>query len=128
MVLAFAPLLCPFTITSNIFTLKNDIAKTHYNNTDHNIPDIVPLSVYQAALDRHWLVMGIKTNNSPVNARLSKMEAAIQNIASLIAIGNLAVNQLMECEAAVAITAKAAFAKEPKWTTVMAKNVRQVVN
>jgi hypothetical protein len=36
--------------------------------------------------------MGLQTNNSPVNARLSKMEAAIENIVSLTAIDNLAVN------------------------------------
>jgi hypothetical protein len=36
--------------------------------------------------------MGFKTDNSLVDARLSKMEAAIENIVSLIAIGNLAVN------------------------------------
>ncbi|CAK9224121.1 unnamed protein product [Sphagnum troendelagicum] len=34
----------------------------------------------------------------------------------------------MERKAAATITTKAASAKEPKWTTVMAKNVRQVVN
>jgi hypothetical protein len=34
----------------------------------------------------------------------------------------------MEREAAMAITAKVMPTKEPKWTTVMAKNVRQVVN
>jgi hypothetical protein len=34
----------------------------------------------------------------------------------------------MECEATVAITAKATSTKGPKWTTVMVKNVRQVVN
>jgi hypothetical protein len=34
----------------------------------------------------------------------------------------------MECEAVVVVIAKVAFAKEPKWTIVMAKNVRQVVN
>ncbi len=34
------------------------------------------LAVYQATLVEHWLVMGLKTNNSPVDARLSKMEAA----------------------------------------------------
>jgi hypothetical protein len=34
----------------------------------------------------------------------------------------------MEHEAATAVIAKAVFEKEPKWTTVMAKNVRQVVN
>jgi hypothetical protein len=52
------------------------------------------------------------------------MEAAIENIASLTIAGNLAVNQLMEHEVAVTIIAKAAFAEEPKWTMVMAKNVR----
>jgi hypothetical protein len=36
--------------------------------------------------------MGLKTNNSPIDARLSKMEAAIKNIASLAATGNIAVN------------------------------------
>jgi hypothetical protein len=34
----------------------------------------------------------------------------------------------MEREAATIVTAKATFIKEPKWTTVMAKNVRQVVS
>jgi len=34
----------------------------------------------------------------------------------------------MERKVAMALTANAAFAKEPKWTTVMAKNVRQVVS
>ncbi len=72
--------------------------------------------------------MGLKTNSSLVEAQLFKMEATIENIASFTAIGNLVVNQLMEHEAATAIIAKAAFAEEPKWTTVMAKNVRQVVN
>jgi hypothetical protein len=71
--------------------------------------------------------MGLKTNSSPIDAQLSKMEAAIKNIASLAAIGNLAVNQLMEHETVVATTTKAAFMEEPKWTTMMAKNVRQVV-
>jgi hypothetical protein len=36
--------------------------------------------------------MGLKTNNSLVDVRLSKMEAAIENIASLATVGNLAVN------------------------------------
>ncbi len=52
------------------------------------------------------------------------MDVAIKNIASLAAASNLTVNQLMEREAATAITTKVASAKEPKWTTVMAKNVR----
>jgi hypothetical protein len=34
----------------------------------------------------------------------------------------------MECEAIVAIIAKAVSTEEAKWTTVMAKNVRHVVN
>jgi hypothetical protein len=72
--------------------------------------------------------MGLKANNSPVNARLPKMEAATENIVSLAATSNLAINQLMEREAIVAVTAKAESAEEPKWTMVMAKNVRQVVN
>jgi hypothetical protein len=36
--------------------------------------------------------MGLKTNNSRVDAWLSKMEATIENIVSLVAIDNLAVN------------------------------------
>jgi hypothetical protein len=34
----------------------------------------------------------------------------------------------MEREAAAAVIAKAASVEEPKWTTVMAKNVRQMVS
>ncbi|CAM6026389.1 unnamed protein product [Sphagnum balticum] len=34
----------------------------------------------------------------------------------------------MECEATTVVTAKVAFAEEPKWTTVMAKNVHQMVS
>jgi hypothetical protein len=56
------------------------------------------------------------------------MEATIENIVSRAATSKLAVNQLMEREAAVAVTTKATSAEEPKWTTVMAKNVRQVVS
>jgi hypothetical protein len=56
------------------------------------------------------------------------MEATIKNIASLAAVGNLVVNQLMEREAATTLTANVAFVEEPKWTTVMAKNVHQVVS
>jgi hypothetical protein len=56
------PLLCPFIIVSDIFTLK-DIAKTHYNNVELNVPDNAPLVVYQAALGGHWLVMGFKTDS-----------------------------------------------------------------
>jgi hypothetical protein len=72
--------------------------------------------------------MGLKTDSPSIDARLSKMEATIENIAFLVVPGNLAVNQLMERETAVAIIAKVVFTKEAKWTTVMAKNVRQVVN
>jgi hypothetical protein len=36
--------------------------------------------------------MGLNTDSSPLDAWLSKMEAAIENIASLAAAGNLAVN------------------------------------
>ncbi len=56
------------------------------------------------------------------------MEATIENIASLMVVGNLAINQIMECEAATTVTTKVASVEEPKWTTVMAKNMRQVVN
>ncbi len=52
------------------------------------------------------------------------MEVAIENIASLVTPRNLAINQFMEHEADVAITAKVVFMEEPKWSTVMAKNVR----
>jgi hypothetical protein len=128
MALDAAPLLCPFTVASDIFTLKKDTAKTHCNNIKLNVPDNAPLEIYHAALARHWLVMGFKTDNSSVDARLSKMEAAIKNIVSLVATGNIAVNQLMEREAATAITTKATSVEEPKWTTVMAKNVCQVVS
>jgi methanogenic corrinoid protein MtbC1 len=72
--------------------------------------------------------MGLKTDDSPVDVWLSKMEAAIENIAFLMAANNLVINQLMECEAAMTITTKAMSIEEPKWTMVMAKNVRQVVN
>jgi hypothetical protein len=85
------------------------------------------LEVYRATLAKHWLIVGLKTNNSPIDARLSKMEATIENIASLATVGNLAVNQLgyklMEHEAAAVITTKDASTKEPKWTMVMAKNM-----
>jgi hypothetical protein len=36
--------------------------------------------------------MGLKTDNSHVDVWLSKMEAAIENIAFFVAIGNLVVN------------------------------------
>jgi outer membrane receptor for ferrienterochelin and colicin len=84
--------------------------------------------VYQATLAEHWLVMGLKTNDSPVDTWLFNMEAAIENIVSFAVVGNLAINQLMEHEAATTVTAKVASSKEPKWTIMMAKNVHQVVN
>jgi hypothetical protein len=92
MALNATSLLCPFIVMSNIFTLKKDIAKTQCNNTKLNVPNNAPLVVYQATLAGHWLVMGLKTDNSLVDARLSKMEVAIENIASLVATGNLVVN------------------------------------
>ncbi|CAK9861453.1 unnamed protein product [Sphagnum jensenii] len=74
--------------------------------------------------------MGLKTDNSLVDVCMSKMEAAIENIASLAVIGNLVINQLIECEVVAVIIAKVASTEEPKRTMVMAKakNVRQVVN
>jgi hypothetical protein len=108
--------------------LRKDITKQHCNNVELNIPNNASLVVYQAALAGHWLMMGLKTNSSLVDARLSKMEATIENIASFAAVGNLAVNQLMECEAVVGLTADVASTEEPKWTKVIAKNVRQVVS
>jgi hypothetical protein len=128
MALATASLLCPFTVTSDIFMLKEDTAKTHCINAGLNVPDNAPLAVYQAALAGNWLVMGFKTDSPPIDARLSKIEAVIENIASLAAADNLAVNQLMEHETTMVIKAKAMSTEEAKWTTVMANNVRQVVN
>jgi S-adenosylmethionine hydrolase len=64
-----------------------------------NVPDNAPLAVYQAALARHWLIISLKTDNSLVNAQLSKMEATIENIATSVAVGNFAVNQLIKHEA-----------------------------
>ncbi len=55
----------------------------HCINAGLNVPDNAPLAVYQAALAGNWLVMGLKIDSSPIDARLSKMEAAIENIASL---------------------------------------------
>jgi hypothetical protein len=72
--------------------------------------------------------MGLKIDNPPIDARLSKMEAVIENIASFTTASNLAVNQLMKRETVMAIIAKAVSTEEAKWTMVMAKNVRQVVN
>jgi hypothetical protein len=128
MALVIAPLLCPFTIVSDIFMLKKDTTKTHCINAKLNVLDNAPLAVYQVALIGNWLVMGLKTDSSPVDARLSKMEATIKNITSFATTSNLVVKQLMEREATVAITAKAMPTKEPKWTMVMAKNMHQVVS
>jgi hypothetical protein len=72
--------------------------------------------------------MGLKIDNPPIDARLSKMEAVIENIASFTTASNLAVNQLMKRETVMAIIAKVVSTEEAKWTMVMAKNVRQVVN
>ncbi len=128
MALNATPMLCPFTVVSDIFTLKKDTAKTHCSNVGLNVPDNAPLAVYQVALAGHWLVMGLKTDSSPVDTRLSKMEAAIENIASLTTASNLAVNKLIDREATMTVTTKATSTEEPKWTTVVAKNVRQVVS
>jgi hypothetical protein len=68
MALDAAPLLCPFAVASNIFTLKKEIAKTHCNNARLNILDNAPLAVYQVALAGHWLIMGLKIDISLVNA------------------------------------------------------------
>jgi hypothetical protein len=56
------------------------------------------------------------------------MEVAIENIGSLVAVGNLVVNQLMEREVPATIIAKVTSTEEPTWTTVMANNMRQVVS
>jgi hypothetical protein len=76
--------------------LKKDIVKMHYNNVGLNVLDNAPLVVYHATLAGHWLVMGLNTNSSLVDARLSKMEVAMENIVSLATVGNFAVNQLIE--------------------------------
>jgi hypothetical protein len=68
--------------------------------------------------------MGLKIDSSPIDARLSKMETAIENIVSLTVASNLAINQLMEHKTAMAVIAKAVSVEEPKWTMVMAKNMR----
>ncbi len=128
MALVATLLLCPFNVALDIFTLKKDITMTHNNNTELNVPDNAPLTVYQVALAKHWLIMGLKTNNSPIDAWLSKMEVAIKNIVSFTTASNLAVNQLMEREAITIVTTKVASIKEHKWTMVMAKNMHQVVN
>ncbi|CAK9861173.1 unnamed protein product [Sphagnum jensenii] len=92
MVFDAASLLCPFIVVSDIFTLKKDIAKQYCDNAMFNVPYNASLAVYQVALVEHWLLMGLKTDNSHVDVRLSKMEVAIENIASLSAAGNPVVN------------------------------------
>jgi hypothetical protein len=62
----------------------------------------------------HWLIMGLKTDTSRVDVWLSKMEVAIDNIVSFAAVGNLVVNQLMECNVIMDVITKVTFAKEPK--------------
>jgi hypothetical protein len=56
------------------------------------------------------------------------MEAAIENIVSFAIASNFTVNQLMEHEVTAVAIIKARSLEEPKWTIVMARNVRQVVN
>ncbi len=68
--------------------------------------------------------MGLKTDSSLVDARLFKMEVAIENIMSLIVASNLAINQLMERKEFAVVIAKAASTKETKWTMLIAKNLR----
>jgi hypothetical protein len=46
MALAATPLLCPFTVALDIFTLKKDTAKMHYINIEPNALDNAPLVVY----------------------------------------------------------------------------------
>jgi hypothetical protein len=53
MALVVAPLLCPFIVLLDIFTLKNNIAKTHCNNAELNVLNNAPLSVYQVAPAKH---------------------------------------------------------------------------
>jgi hypothetical protein len=67
MALNAALLLCPFTIVSDIFMLKKDTTKMHYSNVGLNIPHNAPLAVYHVDLAGHWLVMGLKTDSSPID-------------------------------------------------------------
>jgi hypothetical protein len=46
MALVAASLLCPFMVSLDIFTLKKDIAKMHYNNVGLNVLDNAPLALY----------------------------------------------------------------------------------
>ncbi|CAM6065300.1 unnamed protein product [Sphagnum tenellum] len=99
----------------------------HCSNIGLNVLDNAPLAIYQVALVGHWLVMGFKTDSSLIDMRLSKIEATIKNIASLTTASNLAINQLIEHETIATPKTKVTSPEEPKWTTVMAKNVHQVV-
>ncbi len=85
----------------------------HYSNVGLNVPHNAPLVVYHVDLAGHWLVMGLKTDSSPIDARLSKMEVTIENIASFVTVGNLAINQLMEREAVATVTAKLRLWRSP---------------
>jgi hypothetical protein len=92
MALVVASLFCPFTTASDNFTLMKDTTNTHFNNVGFNVLDNAPLAIYQVALAEHWLIMGLKTDSSPIDVWLSKMEAAIENIVFLMTTSNLAVN------------------------------------
>ncbi|CAK9236962.1 unnamed protein product [Sphagnum troendelagicum] len=89
MVLDAASLLCPFTVVSDIFVLKKDTAKQYHDNARFNVLNNASMAVYQVALAKNGLVMGFKTNNSPIDLPLSKMEAAVENIVSLAALVTL---------------------------------------
>jgi hypothetical protein len=58
--------------------------------------------------------MGLKIDNSFIDAWLSKKEATIENIVSLTAIGNFTVNQLIKRKAIMVVIAKVVSAEEPK--------------
>jgi hypothetical protein len=45
MVFNVAPLLCPFIIALEIFTLKKDTAKQHCNSTKLNVPNNASLAI-----------------------------------------------------------------------------------
>jgi hypothetical protein len=72
--------------------------------------------------------MGLKIESSSIDTWLSKMEVTIKNIASLVTLGNLVVNQLMEFKVIATFTTNVRSTKEPKWTMVMDKNVCQGVS
>jgi acyl CoA:acetate/3-ketoacid CoA transferase alpha subunit len=71
--------------------------------------------------------MGLKTNNSLVDVRLSKMEVAIENILFFMVASNFAINQLMEHEVTSTFIANVAFVKELKWTMMMANTRRKTL-